>query len=70
MPFLFAALVFLIIILIFAGIYVFTGGPKEGDIIRGRLEAIEKGTPFAKNALDLDLIRRDAGALVVAGALA
>ena len=57
MQFLFAALVFLIIILIFAGIYVFTGESKEGDIIRGRLEAIEKGAQFTKDALDLDLIR-------------
>jgi tight adherence protein B len=57
MPLLLAALVFLIIILIFAGIYVVTRGPKDGDIIRGRLEAIEKGTPFAQNALDLNLIR-------------
>jgi tight adherence protein B len=57
MPLLFAALVFLIIILVFAGIYVFTRGPKNGDIIRGRLEAIEKGTPFAQNALDLNLMR-------------
>ncbi|MGD1103269.1 MAG: type II secretion system F family protein [Terriglobia bacterium] len=57
MQLLFAALVFLIIILIFLGIFVFTGGPNEADIIRGRLEAIEKGTPFTNNALDLDLIR-------------
>ncbi len=52
---LFAALVFLILSLIFTGIYVFTGGPKQGEIIRGRLEAIEKGTAFGKKGLDLDL---------------
>lgn len=57
MPILFAALVFLIILLIFAGIYVYMAEPKEGDIIRGRLEAIEKGTTFTQNALNLDLIR-------------
>ncbi len=57
MQLLLAILVFLIIILTFAGIYVFTRGPRDGDIIRGRLEAIEKGTPFARNALDLNLIR-------------
>ncbi len=57
MEFLFAALVFLIILLISAGIYVFTGESKEKDIIRGRLEAIEKGAQFTKAALDLDLIR-------------
>jgi tight adherence protein B len=57
MHILFAALVFFIIILIFGGIYAFMGREKEGDIIRDRLEAIEKGTPFAKKALKLDLIR-------------
>ena len=57
MQFLFAALVFLTIILIFGVIYVFTGQEKEGDIIRGRLEAIEKGTSFVKDALKLDLVR-------------
>ena len=35
----------------------FTGHRSRGEIIRGRLEAIEKGAAFAKNALDLDLIR-------------
>jgi tight adherence protein B len=57
MQLLFAALVFLIIILIFGGVYVFIGTAKEGDIIRGRLEAFEKGTSFARNTLSLDLIR-------------
>ncbi len=57
MHLLLAALVFLIIVLIFAGIYVLVKEPEEGDIIRGRLEAIEKGTQFSTNALDLGLIR-------------
>jgi tight adherence protein B len=57
MQVLFAALVFFIIVLIFAGIYALSSGPKEGEIIQGRLEAIEKGTSFSKKALDLDLIR-------------
>ncbi len=57
MEFLLATLVFLIIMLISAGIYVFTGESKEKDIIRGRLEAIEKGAQFTKTALDLNLIR-------------
>lgn len=57
MQFLFAALVFLTIILIFGVIYAFTGHEKEGDIIRGRLEAIEKGTSFVKDVLKLDLVR-------------
>ena len=38
-------------------IYAFTGHEKEGDIIRGRLEAIEKGTSFVKDVLKLDLVR-------------
>jgi tight adherence protein B len=57
MQLLFATLVFFIIVLIFGAIYAFAGREMDGDIIRGRLEAIEKGTPFAKNALNLDLIR-------------
>jgi len=52
-----AALVFLIIMLIFAGIFVFMKGPGEGDIIRNRLEAIEKGAQFSAHTLDLGLIR-------------
>jgi tight adherence protein B len=57
MQILFAALVFLIITLIFAGIYAFMGGPKESVIIRDRLEAIDKGTTYSKKALSLNLIR-------------
>jgi tight adherence protein B len=57
MQLLFATLVFFIIVLIFGAIYAFAGREMDGDIIRGRLEAIEKGTPFVKNALNLDLIR-------------
>ncbi|MGO8792458.1 MAG: type II secretion system F family protein [Terriglobia bacterium] len=52
-----AALVFLIIILIWLGISVFAGTPNQGEVIRGRLEAIEKGAGVAKSALDLNLIR-------------
>ncbi|MDR3674001.1 MAG: type II secretion system F family protein [Acidobacteriota bacterium] len=57
MQLLFATLVFFIIVLIFGAIYAFAGREMDGDIVRGRLEAIEKGTPFVKNALNLDLIR-------------
>jgi tight adherence protein B len=57
MQLLLATLVFLIIALISVGVLVFAGGPAEADIIQGRLEAIEKGAPFAKKALDLNLIR-------------
>jgi len=57
MQLLFAALIFLIIFLIIAAVLVFKTGPQEGEIIRGRLEAIEKGAIFTKNALGLELIR-------------
>jgi tight adherence protein B len=57
MQFLFAALVFLIILLILGGIIAFLGEEKQSDIIRTRLEAIEKGPAFTKNALNLELIR-------------
>jgi tight adherence protein B len=57
MPYLLTALVFLIILLIAGGILLLTGQEKQGDIIRNRLEAIEKGSSFSKNALNLELIR-------------
>jgi tight adherence protein B len=57
MQLLLATLVFLVILLIFAGIFVYAGGPKEGEIIRGRLEAMEKGTAFGARTLGLGLVR-------------
>ena len=57
MQLLLAALVFLILMLIFAGILLFLGRQREGEIIRSRLEAIEKGSTFSQNALHLDLLR-------------
>jgi tight adherence protein B len=57
MQFLFAVLVFLIVFLIFAMVAAFAGPAKHSDIIRGRLESIEKGSGFTKNPLNLDLIR-------------
>ncbi|MGD0224961.1 MAG: type II secretion system F family protein [Terriglobia bacterium] len=57
MTLLLAALVFLIVILICAGVFTLVGGPKQGEIIRGRLEAIEKGGAFAKEALNLNVLR-------------
>ena len=57
MQLLLAALVFTIVILIFGGIYVLVGQQKESAIIRDRLAAIEKGSAFTKNALNLGLIR-------------
>ena len=57
MQFLFAALIFVMIFLLIAGLVLTQSGPKQGEIIRGRLEAIEKGAMFAKNSLRLELIR-------------
>jgi tight adherence protein B len=57
MQLLLAALVFVIVILVMAAIYVLLSGPKHGEIIRGRLEAIEKGTAHATEALSLNLLR-------------
>jgi tight adherence protein B len=58
MQLLFTALVFVIVFLILGGIYVFMGREKEGEIISGRLEAIDSGTTFAaKPAINIDLIR-------------
>jgi len=57
MQFLFAVLVFLIIFLIFAMVSALVGQEKHSEIIRGRLESIEKGATLTKNALNIDLIR-------------
>jgi tight adherence protein B len=57
MQFLFAVLVFLVIFLIFAVVSAFIGAEKHSDIIRGRLESIEKGSSVNKNPLAVDLIR-------------
>jgi tight adherence protein B len=54
---LFAALVFLIVTLILVGIYVLMQGPKHEDIIRNRLEAIDKGAAFHKDPRTMDLVR-------------
>jgi len=53
----FAALVFLIVVLLFVVALVFTGPSDQGEIVRNRLESIEKGAALAKNALDLKLVR-------------
>ena len=57
MQLLLAALVFIIVILVMAAIYVLLSGPKHGEIVRGRLEAIEKGAAHATEALSLNLLR-------------
>ncbi len=57
MQFLFAALIFLILFLIFAMVVAYASHEKQADVIRGRLESIEKGATAAKGSLNLDLIR-------------
>jgi tight adherence protein B len=57
MQLLLAGLVFFMILLVAGGILTFVGVERHGEIIRGRLEAIEKGTAFGKEALNLDLVR-------------
>ncbi len=57
MALLLAALMFLTVMLIYAAVATFAAGPKEAQIIRGRLEAIDKGSRATKKALDLGLIR-------------
>ena len=50
----FAALIFLIIVLLFVVISVFTGTSNQGDIVRDRLDSIEKGAAFTKTRLNSD----------------
>ena len=57
MELLFSALVFLIIVLIFVVVHLLVGGTKHGELVRGRLEALEKGSAFAKDSLNLNLLR-------------
>ncbi len=57
MHFLFAALVFLIVFLAFAMVIASTGQEKPSDIVRGRLESIQKGATSALNAVKTDLVR-------------
>jgi tight adherence protein B len=55
MQLLLAALVFLIVALVGIGIMVFAGSAPSGDIVRGRLEAIERGAAFTKDNSNLNL---------------
>lgn len=57
MQLLFTALVFVITFLVLGGIYVLLGRQKDSEIIRGRLEAIDRGTALTPNALNRDLVR-------------
>jgi tight adherence protein B len=55
----FAALIFLIVVLLFVVIFVSTGASNQGEMVRDRLASIEKGTALNKNALELRLVRDD-----------
>lgn len=57
MPLLFAALLFLMIALILVAIFVLLGQPKHEDIIRDRLEEIDKESAFAQQSGSLNLVR-------------
>jgi tight adherence protein B len=57
MQFLFAVLIFLVIFLMLSMVFAFALQEKHTDIIRGRLESIQKGASFTKVAHNLDLIR-------------
>jgi tight adherence protein B len=57
MQLLFAVLTFFIVLIALLLILVLVGGAGHGNIIRGRLEAIEKGTSYSKPALNVGLVR-------------
>ena len=57
MPSLFAVLTFLVVATVGVLILLLAGGAWQGNIIRGRLEAIEKGTSYSKPTLNVGLIR-------------
>jgi tight adherence protein B len=59
MQFIFAALIFLIVFLGFALVVMFTGQEKSSDIVRGRLESIQKGVTATQSTLKGDLVRDD-----------
>jgi len=57
MPYLFAGLTFILVLAALGIIAALTGGSQPKDVIRGRLEAIEKGVTLRKNSLNAVLIR-------------
>ena len=57
MQLLFAVLMFLMITIILVAIYLLLGGRKHQDLIRNRLEEIDKGAAFAKEAGTANLVR-------------
>ena len=57
MQFLFAALIFLFIFLAIALVAVLMGQARPSDVIRDRLESIQKESSASKTPLNLDLIR-------------
>jgi tight adherence protein B len=57
MHLLLAALTFLFVFMALLLILLLVSGARSGNIIRGRLEAIEKGTSYSKPTLNVGLIR-------------
>jgi tight adherence protein B len=57
MQFLFAVLIFLLVFLVFASVAVFMGQAKPSDVIRDRLETIQKESTISTASRNLDLIR-------------
>jgi tight adherence protein B len=59
MQFLFAALIFLVVFLAVALVVAYTGQEMPSDIVRGRLETIQKGVASTQKLGSTDLIRDD-----------
>lgn len=57
MPLLFAALIFLMITLVLVGVYLVLVGREQQEIIKDRLEAIDRESAFAQQSGTLNLVR-------------
>jgi tight adherence protein B len=57
MAFLLSALTFLVVAVVLVLVFSFTGGERREDVIRRRLEAIEKSTRRGTDSLQLKLVR-------------
>ncbi|HUI42847.1 MAG TPA: type II secretion system F family protein [Terriglobia bacterium] len=59
MTFLLAALTFLIVAMILVAAFALAGGSKQENVVRARLEAIEKGARRGNVSPELDLVRSE-----------
>jgi tight adherence protein B len=57
MQILFAALIFVIVLMALLMVTILTASVKPGSVVQGRLEAIQRGDTFAKTVSDMQLIR-------------